>query len=196
MKEVDVVGLQLEPIQNVLIVVLGEQDEPKRLLPMVIGPSEAGAIAQAIAGSEPARPLTHDLLASVTRAVGAEVRSAEITQQSDGTFLAELVVTNAAGDDRRVDARPSDAIAVALRCRAPVLVNEGVLDDSGVLPPVPDDDTLIDDEVERFRAFLDEIDPEAFGSEEVPPAPNPTGDDLDHGPTPCGDDPTDDAEPR
>jgi bifunctional DNase/RNase len=196
MKEVDVLGLQLEPTHNLPVVVLGEQDEPKRLLAMVIGPAEASAIALAIAGAEPSRPLTHDLLVSLIRTVGAEVRGAEIIEQRDGSFLAEVVVTDAAGSDQRVDARPSDAIAVALRVGAPVLVHERVLEDAGVLPPVPDDDTAIDAEVDQFRAFLDEIDPDAFGSEDVPTTADPTIDDRQHGPAPAGDDAADDTDPR
>lgn len=151
MKPVDVVGIRLELPQQQPVVVLRERDG-QRYLPIWIGEPEASAIALAQEGIETPRPLTHDLLRDVVAALGSRVVEVQVTELRDGVFYADLVLE--AG--RRVSARPSDGIAVALRTGATISVSEAVLDSAGV--EVEDEA----DEVERFREFLEGISPEDF----------------------------------
>ena len=172
MKPVDVVGVRVEMPTNQPIVLLRER-EGERYLPIWIGAVEATAIAYAQQGVEPARPLTHDLLADVVNGLGHQLVEVRITDLADGVFFAELVFESG----QSVSARPSDAIALALRVDAPVVAAPEVLDEAGIA--LPDDDTDLDTtegeappvagaasegEVERFREFLEGISPEDFGS--------------------------------
>ncbi len=155
MKRVDVLGVRVEMPSNQPIVLLREVDG-ERYLPIWIGAAEATAIAYVQQGVTPPRPLTHDLLKDVLAALGRSLVEVRITRLEDGVFYAELHL----GDDTVVSARPSDALALALRTGSPILVGDGVLDEAGVV--IPDEE---EDEVERFREFLDQVTPEDFGSE-------------------------------
>lgn len=155
MKRVDVMGVRVEMPSNQPIVLLREV-EGDRYLPIWIGAAEATAIAYVQQGVVPPRPLTHDLLKDVVGAVGRSLAEVRITRLEEGVFYAELDL----GDGAIVSARPSDAIAVALRTGSPILVDDAVLDEAGVV--IPDEE---EDEVERFREFLDQVTPEDFGAE-------------------------------
>ncbi|ADD43398.1 bifunctional nuclease family protein [Stackebrandtia nassauensis] len=152
MHELRVVGVRVELPTNQPIVLLKEVDGD-RFLPIWIGAVEATAIAYEQQGITPARPLTHDLLRDVIVALGAELVAVEINDMQDSVYYADLVFDG----DVRVSARPSDAIAVALRIGAPVRCTPEVLDESGITMS-----EAADDEVERFRAFLDNVTPEDF----------------------------------
>ncbi len=136
------------------IVLLRERDGD-RYLPIWIGAPEASAIAFAQQGVVPPRPLTHDLLKDVIEAVGRRLEEVRIVAVKDNVYFAELAFDGGL----TVSSRTSDAIALALRVGCPIVGAEGVLDSSGV--PVPDED---EDEVEKFREFLDHITPEDFES--------------------------------
>lgn len=123
------------------------------LLPIWIGPNEAAAIAMAQQGVAAPRPLTHDLFIATLLQLGTPLESVRITRLDEGVFFAELVVGSQA-----VDARPSDAIALALRAGVPILLADEVLAEAGVAPD-PDEEV---DEVEQFREFLDTITPQDF----------------------------------
>jgi bifunctional DNase/RNase len=155
MKRVDVLGVRVEMPSNQPIVLLREIDGD-RYLPIWIGASEATAIAYVQQGVVPPRPLTHDLLKEVLDGVDRSLVEVRITRLEDGVFYAELDL----GQGAVVSARPSDAIALALRTSSPILVDDGVLDEAGVM--IPDEE---EDEVERFREFLDQVTPEDFGGE-------------------------------
>jgi bifunctional DNase/RNase len=155
MKRVDVLGVRVEMPSNQPIVLLREI-EGDRYLPIWIGAAEATAIAYVQQGVVPPRPLTHDLLKDVIGASGRTLDEVRITRLEDGVFYAELHL----GQGAVVSARPSDAIALALRTSSPILVDDGVLDEAGVV--IPDEE---EDEVERFREFLDQVTPEDFGGE-------------------------------
>lgn len=176
MKPVDVVGVRVEMPTNQPIVLLRERGG-ERYLPIWIGAVEATAIAYAQQGVEPARPLTHDLLADIIGGLGHRLVEVQITDLSDGVFFAELVFE----DGQTISARPSDAIALALRVDAPVVASPEVLDEAGIALPDDDESALgaeIEDalsetgersvpsegELERFREFLEGISPEDFGS--------------------------------
>lgn len=156
MKEVDVIGVRVEMPSNQPIVLLREPDQG-RYLPIWIGAVEATAIAMAQQGMTPDRPLTHDLLRDVIEAHGSRLDQVNIVELRDGIFFAELVF----GSGMRVGARPSDAIAVALRTGSPVFVTDEVLDEAAVELPEEGPDEAV--EVEKFREFLDQISPEDFG---------------------------------
>ncbi|KQT94699.1 hypothetical protein ASG49_07700 [Marmoricola sp. Leaf446] len=152
MREVEVVGVRVEMPSNTPIVLLRETDG-ERYLPIWIGAVEATAIAFAQQGVVPPRPLTHDLLRDVLQATGNEVDEIRITEMQDNVFYATLVLTSGV----EVSARPSDSIALALRTGSRIVCAEELLDEAGIL--VPDEQ---EDEVEKFREFLDHVTPEDF----------------------------------
>ena len=155
MRRVEVVGVRVEMPSNQPIVLVREVDGD-RYVPIWIGAVEATAIAYAQQGVTPPRPLTHDLLRDVLESVEVSLVQVEITSLEAGVFYAELVL----GSGARVSARPSDAIALALRTGSPVLVADDVLEEAVVA--IPDEE---EDEVEKFREFLDQISPEDFGAD-------------------------------
>ena len=155
MREVDVVGVRVEMPANRPIVLLRES-HGDRYLPIWIGAGEATAIAFAQQGVVPPRPLTHDLLKDVLGATGNELSEVRITEVSDGVFYALLVLSSGA----EVSARPSDSIALALRTGSRIVCAEAVLEEAGI--EVPEEE---EEEVEKFREFLDQINPEDFEPE-------------------------------
>ncbi|MFS8497593.1 MAG: bifunctional nuclease family protein [Micromonosporaceae bacterium] len=152
MRELSVVGVRVELPSNQPIVLLREVDG-ERYLPIWIGAVEATAIAYEQQGIKPPRPLTHDLLRDVLKALNAPLHAVEIVELKDSVFFADLVI----GDGIRVSARPSDSIALALRAGAKIRCAEKVLDEAGIL--IPDEQ---EDEVQKFREFLDQVRPEDF----------------------------------
>ncbi|HEV8264639.1 MAG TPA: bifunctional nuclease family protein [Gemmatimonadales bacterium] len=162
MIEVRVAHLGLDRTTNTPVVILQERDG-ERVLPIWIGPAEASAIAMELAGVKFSRPLTHDLLKQIIVGLGAELRKIIITQVKDNTYFAELHIYR--GDAViQVDARPSDSIALALRLKAPIFTNENLLEltsvetSEGTIQPGAgplDADTL--------KSYLQNLDPEDFG---------------------------------
>ena len=172
MKLVEIVGLHVEATTGAPLVLLREHDEPHRLLPIFVGDPEAASIALALSGESSPRPLSHDVMAALMTSVDAHVDAVEVTEVRDGAFLAELAISGPTGG-ARLDTRPSDAIALALRLGAPLFVSDAVLDEAGtVLTEEPDEDA-IEEEVAEFRSLLDELDPAdiAGAIAELPPAP-------------------------
>ena len=172
MKRVELAGLGLDASSGLPLVILREDDEPHRLLPIFVGGPEAAAIALAVSGEVPPRPLTHDLMASLVESLAGQVDSVEVTELRDGAFLASLAVHGPAGE-RRLDTRPSDAIALAVRLGAPLFVAEAVLDEAGTEPAVEVDEAAIDEAVDQFRSFLDEVDASQFAAGPSDPAREP-----------------------
>jgi bifunctional DNase/RNase len=154
--ELDVVGVRVEMPSNQTIVLLREV-AGERYLPIWIGANEASAIALAQQGVTPPRPLTHDLFRDVLAAFGRQLLEVRITAMRDMVFYAELVFDGGL----QVSARPSDAIALALRTGATIYGAEEVLAESSILIPDEQEDEV---EVERFREFLDQVSPEDFES--------------------------------
>jgi bifunctional DNase/RNase len=155
MQPLDVVGVRVEMPSNQPIVLLRESGG-ERYLPIWIGAVEATAIAFAQQGVVPPRPLTHDLMRDVLAAFGRELVQVRITDLDDGVFFATLVFD----DGTEVGARPSDAIALALRTGSAIVGADEVLEEAGIV--IPDEE---EDEVEKFREFLDQISPEDFEAE-------------------------------
>jgi len=152
----ELVGVRIELPTNTPILLLREASGT-RFLPIWIGTGEATAIALALEGIEPQRPLTHDLLKLVTEQLGATVDRVVVTDLEDGTFYADLVMTRN-DEEFTISSRPSDAIALAARTKAPLFAAAEVIDEAGV--EIRDDTQ--EDEIEKFREFLDDITPEDF----------------------------------
>ena len=152
MREVDVIGVRVEMPSNQPIVLLREVTG-ERYLPIWIGAVEATAIAFAQQGVVPPRPLTHDLMKSIVTDTGNQLSEVRITDMKDGVFYAALVFASGV----EISARPSDSIALALRTGSRILCAEEVLDDCGLAVPAEQED-----EVEKFREFLDQVTPEDF----------------------------------
>jgi uncharacterized protein len=167
MIEMRIVGVHVEMPNSQPILMLTEIAGP-RSLPIMIGSVEATAIAMHLQGVRPARPLTHDLLGQVITALGRKVEQVRVVDFREGTYFGEL----AFDDGTTVSARPSDAVALAVRVGIPVFVDDAVLAEAGVIVPEDTDDDVDDqaedepadaeDEVERFREFLDSVSPEDF----------------------------------
>ena len=175
MREVDVLGVRVEMPTNQPIVLLRERDGG-RYLPIWIGAPEAAAITYAQQGVVPPRPLTHDLMRDILAALGHELTEVRIVALRDSVFHAALVIDG----KTEISSRASDAIALALRAGAPVMCDQSVIDKAQVLvePSILDEAAIVvssdeDDEVERFKEFLDHVSAEDF---EQPGEPGPPKD--------------------
>ena len=157
MLELTVVGVRVELPSNQPIVLLKEA-AGDRYLPIWIGAVEATAIALAQQGVVPARPLTHDLLKDVLDGLGVELTAVAITDLRDGIYFADLQFRNGV----TVSARPSDAIALAIRAGTTIYAEEAVLAEAGVAVPEESESENEVEVVERFREFLDQVSPEDF----------------------------------
>lgn len=161
MGEVQVVGIRVEQPQNQPVLLLKES-AGDRYLPIWIGQSEAAAIALQQQGVEPSRPLTHDLIRDLIAALGHSLREVRIVDLQEGTFFADLVFEG----DVTVSARPSDSVAIALRMGVPIYVEDSVMAEAGLLIPDESDEeasgAVREDEVEKFKEFLDSISPDDF----------------------------------
>lgn len=157
MIEVRIHSLNVDESTNQPVIILRDAESGK-LLPIWIGHNEATAILLRLQQVEPPRPMTHDLLFNLITELGWELERVEITRLEDSTFYAALILR---GEEKSiaVDARPSDSIALAVRAHVPILVAEQVLDDAGLVPEEGYDEEA---EVERFRDFLENLNPEDF----------------------------------
>ena len=167
MIDVDVLGVRVEMPTNNPIVLLRERGGD-RYLPVWIGAAEAAAIAYAQQGVVPPRPLTHDLMVDVVAALGHTLEEVHVVEMREQVFYAVLRFDGGV----EVSSRTSDAVALALRCDAPIRVAESVMDEAGVLVDSDDED----EEVEKFREFLDQVSAEDFLGDD-PAAPEEPGDD-------------------
>lgn len=155
------VGVRVELPTNNPIVLLRESDGDHRILPIFIGAVEATAIAFALQGVVTQRPMTHDLMRDVLQTLGVQVERVLVTELKEGTFFAELTLSHPGGDTVTVSSRPSDAIALAARLGTPIFADEAVLEEAAI--EVSEEDEQ-EEEVEKFRAFLQDVNPEDFAS--------------------------------
>ena len=154
----EVVGVRVEMPSNQPIVLLKEIDG-SRFLPIWVGAVEATAIAFAQQGVEPPRPLTHDLMNNLLDLLDATVTAVHLTEIKDGIFYATMLLRDSSGGQLTISARPSDAIALAVRNHSNILATQELLDEIGIEIPQGDGENQ---EVEKFREFLDQINPEDF----------------------------------
>ncbi len=156
--EMTIKGLMVDPITNMPIIILRDKAE-QRVLPIWVGVFEANAIALQIENISTPRPMTHDLIKDLLDELGARVERVVVSDLRDSTFYADVVIS-IAGAVHSVSARPSDAIALAVRFGAPVYAEEGVLDEAGRAPG----EGVPDEIVEQFKEFIDQVNPDDFAS--------------------------------
>jgi uncharacterized protein len=155
MIEMELTGVRVELPTNQPIVLLRERSG-ERYLPIWIGAAEAAAIALSLQGVVTPRPMTHDLLKTILEDLSVEVQRIIVTELRDSTFYASIQMQKGT-DALEISSRPSDAIALAVRMSVPIFANEDVLEEAAIL--IPGDE---DEEVEKFREFLDNVSPEDF----------------------------------
>lgn len=154
--EMFIKGLMIDPVTNMPIVILRDE-AGEQTLPIWVGPVEANAIALQVENVEPPRPMTHDLLRSVMTDLGASLNRVVISDLRDGTFFAYLELQR---DDEVlfIDARPSDALALSLRTKAPVFVETNVMEQTRSTSVTSDQA-----DTERLQRWLESLDPDELG---------------------------------
>tara|TARA_B100001765_G_scaffold173865_1_gene116661 strand:+ start:198 stop:686 length:489 start_codon:yes stop_codon:yes gene_type:complete len=160
MVEMKVEGLTLDPLTNMPIIILKDLLSDKAL-PIWVGYFEANAIALEIEKINTPRPMTHDLLRSMISSLHAKVKHVLINDLKDNTFFAVIsVIQN--GSDMTIDSRPSDAIALALRTKSPIFVEEKVIEAAKKLD-LPDPDKIQNEEKQQWKDWITGIKPQDFG---------------------------------
>ena len=154
--EMSIKGIMVDPTTNMPIVLLHDS-ERQRVLPIWVGVFEANAIASQIENVSPPRPMTHDLLRNVIHDLRAQVKKIVVNEIKDNTFYA-IIHLNVGGEPMAIDARPSDAIALALRVKAPIFAEDQVIDNAKSVEPPPDKG-----DSERLQRWLEELDPDELG---------------------------------
>src|SRR5215203_2103797 len=154
--EMTIKGLMVDPITNMPIVILRDKDG-QRVLPIWVGVFEANAIALQIENVTTPRPMTHDLLRNVIHDLKADILKIVVSDLKENTFYA-LIHLQVNGEPLAVDARPSDAIALALRAQAPIYVEDRVIDNAKTVDFAPDKG-----DTERLQKWLESLDPDDMG---------------------------------
>ena len=160
MVELTLIGVRVELPANQPIVLLKER-EGERYLPIWIGAAEATAIALAMQGVQPPRPMTHDLMKNVLEELQVSLDKIVITELLDGTFYSTIHLTRN-GSTHEVSSRPSDAIALAVRADIPIFAHEDVLGEASVMIREDEDEEQAEAQVEEFKEFLEQVSPEDF----------------------------------
>ena len=154
--EMAVKALMVDPLTNLPIIILRDEGQD-RVLPIWVGPVEANAIALQIENVATPRPMTHDLLRNVIKDLDGTVERVVVCDLRDNTFYA-VIYLNVRGESVAIDARPSDAIALALRTRSPILVDETVIDNARTVDLSSDRE-----DSKHLKKWLEELDPDELG---------------------------------
>jgi bifunctional DNase/RNase len=154
--EMTIKGLMVDPITNMPIIILRDSDG-QRVLPIWVGVFEANAISLQIENVSTPRPMTHDLLKNVIKYLKADIQKIVVSDLKENTFYA-LIYLSVNGEAVAIDARPSDAIALALRARAPIFVEDRVIDHAKTADLTPDKG-----DTERLQKWLEGLDPDTMG---------------------------------
>jgi bifunctional DNase/RNase len=158
----ELVGVRVEVPANTPMLLLREATGRHRLMPIYIGTPEATAIHYALEGVESPRPLTHDLFVQTLAELGVALERVVVTEMRDHTYYAELHLRRPDSGLTVMSSRTSDAIALAVRCDAPMMANEELLDLVGQEPPAePEEDA--DEIIDEFKDFIENVSPEDFG---------------------------------
>ena len=157
MIEMHVMGIALDTRTGSPIVVLHDM-ENRKALPIWIGSAEASAIIRKIENIKVQRPMTHDLIINITKELGNEIERVEISDVEEETYFANIIITDKDGNEIFIDARPSDAIAVAIRVDVPIYVTANVLANGSVSCDLQKDE----EEAQEFRSFIQTIKPSDF----------------------------------
>jgi bifunctional DNase/RNase len=165
MVEMQLVAVRVELPTNTPVVLLQESEGARRTLPIFVGTPEATAIAYALQGVVPPRPMTHDLMRDLLDVTNVHVDSVVITELRGSTYYAEINLRQA-GEQWSVSSRPSDAIALAARMGTPIYADDDLVENEGVVLAGEDeaeiDESEAEDLVSQFRHFIDEVSPEDF----------------------------------
>ena len=161
------VGVRVEMPSNTPIVLLQETEGDTRMLPIFIGQAEATAIALALEDVETPRPMTHDLVRDLLVVLGATLDKIVVTDLRDKTFFAELHL-DVGGKAEVISCRPSDALAIAVRTGSDIFAEDHVVDSAGFIPEPDDveeeeDGERVEEVLDEFREFIDNINPDDFG---------------------------------
>ena len=160
--EMELVGVRVQMPTNTPILLLRETAGRRRVVPIYIGGPGAHAIDLALSGTPTARPMTHDLLAEIIESLGAALERVVVTELRDGTFYAELMLRDGSGGVQTLSARPSDAVALAVRTGSQIFAEEALIDEAGIEETEPEAEGNEEQMVEELRKFLDEVNPEDF----------------------------------
>jgi bifunctional DNase/RNase len=163
--QVDSIRVHMPSGQHVVIL---KDKSGERYLPIWIGIYEANAIALKITGIVPERPITHDLMTNILSDLGARLQRVEVSSLTSDVFYARIVMS-VDGRTMDVDARPSDAIALAVRVEAPILVADSVLDQAGVTPEAESESEEGDGGASIFKELVNSMDLPDLGQSEEPP---------------------------
>ena len=165
MHEMLIYGVSFDLVGKQPIVLL-KTAEGNKFLPIWIGHPEAAAILMKLQSQAPPRPMTHDLLSDVLDQLGAQIIRITVTELRENTFYAQITLQQD-GSEIEVDSRPSDAIALAIRAEAPIFAADRVIEESAIeFEGEEIDQERLDDEVAKFRNFLDEVTPDQFAVED------------------------------
>ena len=169
MREMTLYGVSFEPVGKQPIVLLKTTDED-RFLPIWIGHPEAAAILMKLQGAAPPRPMTHDLLADVIGELQGEIVRVTVTELRENTYYAQITIVQD-GREVEIDSRPSDAIALAVRCDAQIFASDEVVEESAMefqaddeQPSLVTASSLSDLDPAEFRQFLENVTVEEFAS--------------------------------
>jgi len=163
MKSLSVRGVRIDRMSNTPVVTLREEDAPRRQFEIFIGGPEAAAIKTALDDEQTPRPLTHDLFVLALERIFVVVVRVVITHVSSGTYYADIVLRHETDDEVTVSARPSDAIAIALRASCPIYAQDDLLDLVG--EAIEEEEAVNTTEIlDEFRDFIENISPEEFGA--------------------------------
>ena len=162
--EMELVGVRVQLPTNAPILLLRESGGQRRTVPIYIGGPEAHAIDLALSGTQTARPMTHDLLAAMLTGLGCTPKQVIVTELRQGTFYSEIVVEDTAGETQVFSARPSDAVALAVRLDVPILADEALIDEAGIEEEEAEEEVEEEAMVEELRKFLDQANPDDFKS--------------------------------
>jgi bifunctional DNase/RNase len=165
MQEMLIYGVSFDLVGKQPIVLLKTADGNK-FLPIWIGHPEAAAILMKLQSQAPPRPMTHDLLSDMLEQLGAQIVRITVTELRENTFYAQITLQQDGGEIE-IDSRPSDAIALAIRAEAPIFAADRVIEESAIeFEGEEIDQDRLDEEVAKFRNFLDEVTPEDFADVE------------------------------
>lgn len=162
MVPLELVGVRVEIPANTPMLLLREATGRHRLIPIYIGTPEATSIHYAVEGIEAPRPLTHDLFVQTLHELGVSLERVVLTEMREHTYYAELHLRRSDNELTVISSRTSDAVALAVRCNAPMMANEELLDLVGQ-DPTPEPEEEAEEIIDEFRDFIDHVNPEDFG---------------------------------
>jgi bifunctional DNase/RNase len=163
MKSLSVRAVRLDRMSNTPIVTLREEESPRRQFEIFIGAPEAASIQIALDDEKTPRPLTHDLFVLALERINVSVERVVLTHVSSGTYYADVVLLPDGGQETTVSARPSDALAIALRASCPIYALETLLEEVGEVVEDEADQPAEAEIIDEFRDFIENISPDDFG---------------------------------